>query len=347
MKKLISITVLLIFIFSLKSVAQCTSCDQSTIDYTKNASGLGQHNTATGQASFVLGSESKSLGVSSGAFGIHSEAYAAAGFAIGRRIKSAATSAIILGTGYNFTDYLINGTYNSLMIGFNSTAPTLFISESPANDTHKDRTGLIGIGNVTDPQAKLHLRADAGEEAAMFIEPSDWDGGNSAVLYLGNKQNEVSANAEDGLVYTTQKNHIFKGGDVYIEEIDKGIIMKSPDGKCWRGTLDNSGSLHFNKLDACPGNTVSVYEHKRNPLRDVTVYPNPADNILTVKINRNDIPKNKKLKVVIINQHGTEVMSKYMNGSSIGFFTGDLVSGSYFIKITDGHNAITKQFIKK
>jgi hypothetical protein len=40
-------------------------------------------------------------------------------------------------------------------------------------------------------------------------------------------------------------------GDIYINDIDRGIIMKSPDGQCWRGTLDNSGTLQFNAV-ACP-----------------------------------------------------------------------------------------------
>ena len=40
-------------------------------------------------------------------------------------------------------------------------------------------------------------------------------------------------------------------GDIYISDIDKGIIMKSPDGNCWRGVLDNSGSLSFSGV-VCP-----------------------------------------------------------------------------------------------
>lgn len=30
-------------------------------------------------------------------------------------------------------------------------------------------------------------------------------------------------------------------GDIYIENINKGVIMKSPNGNCWRMTLDNNG----------------------------------------------------------------------------------------------------------
>lgn len=34
-----------------------------------------------------------------------------------------------------------------------------------------------------------------------------------------------------------------KTGDVYLEQIAKGIIMKSPNGNCWRITIDDAGNL--------------------------------------------------------------------------------------------------------
>lgn len=40
-------------------------------------------------------------------------------------------------------------------------------------------------------------------------------------------------------------------GDIYISSIEKGIIMTSPDGKCWRGTINNSGILEFSSVE-CP-----------------------------------------------------------------------------------------------
>jgi hypothetical protein len=36
--------------------------------------------------------------------------------------------------------------------------------------------------------------------------------------------------------------HVFNG-DVNIDEIGSGIIMKSPNGKCWRVTIGNDGGL--------------------------------------------------------------------------------------------------------
>ena len=40
-------------------------------------------------------------------------------------------------------------------------------------------------------------------------------------------------------------------GDIYIKDIDKGIIMTSPNGQCWRGTINNSGVLQFSAIP-CP-----------------------------------------------------------------------------------------------
>jgi hypothetical protein len=31
------------------------------------------------------------------------------------------------------------------------------------------------------------------------------------------------------------------GGDIYIQDISKGVIMKSPNGQCWRMTVSNAG----------------------------------------------------------------------------------------------------------
>lgn len=59
-----------------------------------------------------------------------------------------------------------------------------------------------------------------------------------------------SKNVGIGTKEPTTKLEIAKG-DVYISDISRGIIMKSPDGQCWRGTLNNKGKLSFNKIE-CP-----------------------------------------------------------------------------------------------
>ncbi len=44
-----------------------------------------------------------------------------------------------------------------------------------------------------------------------------------------------------------------KGGDIYLEDIGNGVIMKSPNGNCWRLTVDNSGNPVFTTTP-CPTN---------------------------------------------------------------------------------------------
>ena len=101
------------------------------------------------------------------------------------------------------------------------------------------------LGNVTNPEAKLHILSDEDEAAILFLQPSNWNTTYNAEIWLGNQNHGIAADVDEGMVYQTENNHVFKNGDVYIEDIDKGIIMKSPDGRCWRGQLDNNGTLNF------------------------------------------------------------------------------------------------------
>ena len=40
-------------------------------------------------------------------------------------------------------------------------------------------------------------------------------------------------------------------GDIYIDNIGSGVIMKSPDGTCWRVTVDNTGAMVTTAI-TCP-----------------------------------------------------------------------------------------------
>jgi len=56
----------------------------------------------------------------------------------------------------------------------------------------------------------------------------------------------------DTYYVTTPKSKLqITGGDVYIEDISKGVIMKSPNGNCWRMTVSDSGQPVFSSI-TCP-----------------------------------------------------------------------------------------------
>ena len=64
-------------------------------------------------------------------------------------------------------------------------------------------------------------------------------------------------------------------GDIYISDIERGIIMRSPDEQCWRGVLDNSGTLNFTAID-CPGIVTTVETTRSESSDHIRVYPNPS-----------------------------------------------------------------------
>jgi len=59
-----------------------------------------------------------------------------------------------------------------------------------------------------------------------------------------------SGNIGIGTADTKERLQV-SNGDIYIEDISSGVIMKSPDGNCWKGTLDNTGILNF-VATTCP-----------------------------------------------------------------------------------------------
>ena len=92
---------------------------------------------------------------------------------MGHYINNTGTRSIIIGEGYSEQYPLSNSYSHRLLIGINSTKPTIFVSESPWSVLH-DKTGKVGIGNVINPLAKLHIKADDAEVAALFVEPKTW-----------------------------------------------------------------------------------------------------------------------------------------------------------------------------
>ncbi len=128
-------------------------------------------NQAQGNCSATIGMNNVTNGANSMAVGQANKTFGAASIAIGKFTWANATNAIVIGSGIGDTEAkaLINKYSGSLMIGFNSRRPTLFVSSSNGGVT----TGKIGIGNVTNPQAKMHLLSDSNEDAGLILETSN------------------------------------------------------------------------------------------------------------------------------------------------------------------------------
>jgi len=143
----------------------CVSCD-STITSGLFPSAIGKHTKATANYSFAGGIYSEANGSASFAFGNRAFAEGGSSAVLGQFARVNTSTAMVFGAGFDIDNPLINSETHSLMIGFGSTKSTFFVGESIGINN----TGKVGIGNVTDPQAKLHIRADEGEDATLRLE---------------------------------------------------------------------------------------------------------------------------------------------------------------------------------
>ena len=177
---------------------------------------IGDNTEANGLRSFSMGFHSIANGDAAFALGFYNHAQAGSSYLFGEFLKSVASGNVIIGSGAGVGDnYLLNGVPNSLMIGFQSKYPTLFIGKSPS-DTE---TGKIGIGNITENlQAKLHIKADLDEDAAIMLEPTGTT--NYAKIFFGNNDNRIEGKEGEGLKFITQtdQNFIFNNGNIIQEE---------------------------------------------------------------------------------------------------------------------------------
>lgn len=134
--------------------------------------------------SVTLGEYNKAGGIVAMAFGNNVKVTGDFSMGMGRYLKNTGDFSITLGNGIAGTGdrpnlFFENNNYYSLVVGFNSTKPTLTVGPSP-NDYPNgsltfNRTGKVAIGDVPLPQiaAKLHIRSDEGEDAGVFLEPKD------------------------------------------------------------------------------------------------------------------------------------------------------------------------------
>lgn len=156
--------------------------------------------------SFIAGAHNRIIGVNSFAIGGNVKALGSLTVGIGYFLKARNGNNFIMGCGIqgnntNPDKFLENSYPYSLLIGFNSTKPTLTVGPSP-NDYPNgsltvDRTGKVAIGDVPVPEiaAKLHIRSDEGEDAGVFLEPKDLTA-NKTFIHLRDEGHAIEVDSQ-------------------------------------------------------------------------------------------------------------------------------------------------------
>ena len=123
-------------------------------------------------------------------------------------------------------------TMNILNDGNNPASPAFRVNEN----------GRVGIG-TTEPGARFMVVG-----AGMTDETATLNITNS----LGNSALHVRDNGNIGMGTTSPRTKVeIADGDVYINNASNGIILTSPNGDCYRVTVNASGQLESNMVP-CP-----------------------------------------------------------------------------------------------
>ena len=160
------------------------------------SSNIGTNNRATGNNSFAAGWWCNATGLTSFAMGYGSTAENINSMAIGMYTKSQSAYSITIGRGYSNSKPLLNDK-NGIMMGYGSNLPTLFIT----GQNIENRTGKIGIGDMTDPQAKLHIMGDAMEDVGIILE-SKQPAYRSAFIQLKDENHKISVGTNGAMNIT-------------------------------------------------------------------------------------------------------------------------------------------------
>ncbi|MDX9848764.1 MAG: hypothetical protein RBT74_17430 [Tenuifilaceae bacterium] len=225
-----------------------------------NAFAGGDGSTASGTNAFAFGDEAKALNTGAFASGLRAEASGTNSTALGRASKAAnentialgyvtealtpnavvigkharvvAGNSYIIGSGLGLgSDMLENDVGYSIMIGMKSNVPTFFVGPSDGAGT----TGSIGIGNMTDPQAKLHIYSDENKAATLKLEHRTTGKDRYAEIGLGT--HSIRAGNTENMVFKTpsSRHFVFENGNV-------GIGVSTPETEMHiRGDITVSG----------------------------------------------------------------------------------------------------------
>jgi hypothetical protein len=172
--------------------------------------------------------------------------------------ESAAVASSNTAVGFNAGKFLSTGSYNALL----GTGAGFSLSTQTNNSFFGGLSGINTLGTSnsffgyhtgeTNSGGSNNTLLGAGSDLvspnlmnATAIGANTIVGASNAIV-IGNSSNRV------GIGTTTPTTRLeVAAGDLFVSDSNFGIIMKSPNGTCYRLKIDNSGAL-TSAVTACP-----------------------------------------------------------------------------------------------
>lgn len=108
-----------------------------------------------------------------------------------------------------------------------------------------DNFNTADFGGVSSNGAGVHLTAFRVDGIIKFLTSVNGSGAPIERMRISS-----DGNLGIGTIDPVSRVQV-SAGDVYIEDINNGVIMKSPNGNCWRMTMNNDGSIKTTAI-TCP-----------------------------------------------------------------------------------------------
>lgn len=189
---------------------------------------------------------------------------------IGYNLKTSTSNSFAIGYGnIGLGNELTTTVPYSLIVGFKSKFPTLYVGPTSTNY----ESGRVGIGNVTDPLAKLHIKADTIEDASLLLETSGTN--RSAALVLKGSKNFISSSSrispltfltggENTRMVITAETGKIGIGDFSATEPEGKVHIKANDYEDATLIIESSANSKISGLffKNAPGNIATIDENQ-------------------------------------------------------------------------------------
>ena len=215
----------------------------SNIGDTCNATGFcsfagGYRSNAQGSFSFAYGNRSQAYQSNAYALGYMATANGRNSFSLGYYTQANNNGSIVIGSGAH-AFAMLTSPASGISMGMGSSLPTLFISPAAGNLM----TGKVGIGNVSNPQAKLHIAADEYEDASLFLQPTGKNGEISSIN-MTDSNHQILVREDGSMCMIANNSLLVSGSNVNLSE--NTVSFGGVDSRRFYATVQNNPAICSN-----------------------------------------------------------------------------------------------------